>query len=144
MPKLISCHPELDSDVKVAVARRLPALLQRFPICLPVFSALLKKRIPVMYPPISEVNLTPTSVPEVSPESATVGELVPLQMVHGHAADVEEVPVVKDHVKFDGSALPCRFCTAELLDPPLTMAVYVVELANPLVGVNTAVFVAEA
>ena len=62
-----------------------------------------------MYPSISEVNFTPTSVLEVSPESGTTGVLVGLHIVHGHVPRVEDGPVVKDHVKFAGSEFPCRF-----------------------------------
>jgi hypothetical protein len=63
--KFTCCQPVAVSPVKVAVANRVPVLLQRCPICVPVLFTPLKKRTPVMNPLIFDVNLTPNSAGRV-------------------------------------------------------------------------------
>jgi hypothetical protein len=59
--KFTCCQPELLSPVKVALASRVPVLLQRFPTWVPVLLTPLKKRTPVMKPLELDVNFTPNS-----------------------------------------------------------------------------------
>jgi len=75
-------------------------------------------------------NLTPSSTAEASFESTTPGAVVVVQMEHGHAELTAEV--VNDQLT---AVMTFPLASAA----PLTVAVYTVEVASPLVGVNVAV-----
>ena len=95
LEKLAVCQPEAVSPVKVAVARRVPVLLQRWPTWVPVLPSPLKKRMPVMVPATRERNLTPNSTPFASGAGFTSGnDGGDFQMLVGATV----LPVVNDQV----------------------------------------------
>src|SRR5919204_3247510 len=60
--KRTCCQPVAVSLMKVAVARSWPPAVQRWPTCVPVLSAPLKKRRPRTLPASALRNLRPTSI----------------------------------------------------------------------------------
>src|SRR5437764_3357282 len=81
--KLTCCQPDVLSPVKVAEARGVPPAVHRLPTCVPVFVVTFQKRIPLIVPATSEVNLTPTVMALVSPESLVTGVAFP-HIEQGH------------------------------------------------------------
>src|SRR6478609_9842424 len=71
--KFTCCQPLAVSEVNVAVASSWPLGDHKLAVCVPVLAALLKKRTPVMEPPVSELNRVPTSIDCASPPSTTPG-----------------------------------------------------------------------
>jgi hypothetical protein len=80
------CHPELVSPANVTLPRRVPELVHKLPVCVPLFSGVLKKRMLVTCPPATVVKRVPSSTAEVSESTAAeLGASVP-QIVSGVAA----------------------------------------------------------
>src|SRR5438105_680390 len=109
--KLTCCHPTADSAVNVAVARRVPVLVQRLPMCVPTLLENLKKRTPVMYPPTSERKRTPSSTALVSVSCTPGVDVALVHSVHGQGSGPDAAAVVNDQLKFDAIALPARSFT---------------------------------
>ena len=59
--KAYSCQPDADSFANVPVPKSVPPEVQRLARWVPVLVELLKKRMAAMKPPVSAVNLTPSS-----------------------------------------------------------------------------------
>src|SRR5579862_8620224 len=81
LAKSTCCQPEAVSPVKVTVPKRVPLVVQRSPICVPVLALALKNRIEVINPATSERNFTPSSTGESGPPSTVPGAVEPGQMV---------------------------------------------------------------
>src|SRR5438270_3528765 len=67
------CHPEAVSFENVAVARGIPDVVHTFPICVPVFPAPLKKRMPTIYPSACAWKITPSSTGALSAKAGFPG-----------------------------------------------------------------------
>src|SRR5437762_559695 len=82
------------------------------------------------------------SIASLNVAVTTAARLTPVAPLPGDVAvtvgGVPSAPVVNDHEALAASALPATSLTRGSVPPPLTVAVYVVEIASGLVGVNVA------
>src|SRR4249920_1478523 len=89
-----------------------------------------------MYPALSLRNFTPTSTALLSGSApAGVAEVAQMLLTGGGGA-----AVVNDQIMLVASALPAASLTRGSLAPPLTVAVYVVEVASAADGCSVTVF----
>ena len=120
--KYACCQPEAVSEANVADASLVPVELHRLPTWVPVLAVLFQNRTPVTVPPTSEVNFTPSSTEDASPESPFVGVAELDQMVqalHVTGAGVTLFEAV------EAGLVPTEFVA-------VTLNVYAVPLVRPL------------